>query len=120
MLATRASTYLAPGGGGRWNRHDAGFASPRTFAANVKSCTCPLSSSTVPRVPSRYSTRKAVAGDGGIPCTLMLPTFLRTSPTLTDSLRPSAASRSSQLHFPSSPAFHTSLPVRHVTALTPL
>ena len=38
---------------------------------------------------------------------------------LTDSLRARAASSKSQLHLPSSPAFHTSLPVRQVIALMP-
>ena len=37
MLATRASKKLAPGGGGSWNRHEAGFASPLILAAKQKS-----------------------------------------------------------------------------------
>ena len=54
------------------------------------------------------------------PLNAHVPTLRRTSPRLTDSPRLKAASSKSQLQRPASPAFHTSFPVRHVTALTPV
>src|SRR5262249_50627549 len=98
MLLFSASKKSAPGGGGRVNRHEAGFVSPLIFAANTKSRRWPLRRRMVPLVPSLYSTRKAVGGTTGWPRTFMLPVFLRMSPGLTVSLRARAASSRSQLH----------------------
>ena len=53
-----------------------------------------------------------------LPLTPKVPTFRRTSPTLAVSLRLNAVRSKSQLQRPASPAFQTSLPVRHVTPRT--
>src|SRR5688572_14284343 len=117
-----ASRNAAPGGGGRKNRHDCGFFSPSTRAANVSSATCPSSCRTVPFVPSAYSIRNAIGPFTKLPHVAGRGNRLqleRRSPALRDRLRPSACSSSSHDQAPSSPAFHTASPCRQVTAFTP-